>query len=96
MTDNPNNQNTLYLTVQWRKPWLYFWNRYEVGEILKKSGAHSGVDIKKIHRKADGQIRIETRDSGWPLNSVSVSINASAPVSVKGKGRSGRLHIWYP
>ena len=90
------NTNVLHLIVEWHKPRWYHWNRYKRGVIIEKYGSFTAVSIDSIHRKDNGQVRISTSEPGWPLDGAIVSINAGKFITLKGRGRRGRLHIYNP
>ena len=78
---------TLEITCKWRSIW---YSRYLRGvEIVDSENA-----VRNVYRHRDsGQIRVYSRERGYPLDGRIVSVNGKESIPVEARGRWGRLHI---
>ena len=82
-TPNPQFDIDIDVRVVWRSVW---YSKYQRGTILA-----SAAPIDRIYRhKKSGQIRLY---SPQDLDGRQIAVNDAAPVTVRSRGRFGKLYI---
>ena len=83
------SKETLVLGVSWSAPTWQSWWRYQAGKIIRQTPA--GIVIDSIHRNAKtGQVRLYSPSA---LDGRPMAVNSDAPVTLRKRGRFGRLYL---